>query len=155
MPRKRLFLEEVSLSAIKTVSLRHRTFEPIFRELMVSDGKGRVYIRAPRRQIEALYAAVREATEQYASTTQPTFEDVPEQEEGRSRTAPIYGRQDIRIPFERSPLAITLLFGGGMMLEIVGVGLWWLTHSADTGVPLFVAGFIAVVTAILIRRQRG
>src|SRR5439155_21271980 len=101
MPRKRLFLEEVSLSAIKTVSLRHKTFEPIFRELMVTDGIGRVYIRAPLSQIEALYAALREATEQYAPTTQPTFEDMPEQEQNRSSNSPIYGRLVIRTPFER------------------------------------------------------
>src|SRR3989440_10356508 len=76
-PRKRLFLEELSLAALTTVSLRHKTFEPLFHELLVSEGRRKVYIRAPRRYIEALFTALRSATEQHVSTTQPTFEEQP------------------------------------------------------------------------------
>src|SRR5713226_3974879 len=136
-PRPRRFLEDMPLASMASVSFRHKTYEPLFRELLVSDGQSKVYIRAPRRYIEALYGALRSATEQYAATAQPTFEDiVPEDDtpattttegainraptEGAINRAPtIYGRQDIRTSFSRSPLAITLLFVGGILLEIL------------------------------------
>lgn len=160
-PRPRLFLEEIPLSEIAAVSFRHKTYEPIFRELLVSAGRQKVYVRAPRRYIEALYAALREATELYASPGQTTFEDTPatdsETPDAPARTrssATVYGRQDIRTNFERSPLAITLLFGGGLLLEILGFGLWVATQSVQTGLPLFVAGLICVLTATFVRRQR-
>ena len=63
-PRPRLFLEELPLAEITAVSFRHKTYEPLFRELLVAVGKRKVYIRAPRRHIEALYAALRAANEQ-------------------------------------------------------------------------------------------
>jgi hypothetical protein len=161
-PRPRLFLEELPLADITVVSFRHKTYEPLFRELLVSTGQQKVYIRAPRRFIEALYAALREATELYASTGQATFEDTPatatKTPDAPARTrssATVYGRQDIRTNFERSPLAITLLFGGGLFLEIIGFGLWAATQSVQVGMPLFVAGLVAVLTAIFVKRQRG
>ena len=166
-PRQRLFFDALSLAQITAVSLRHKTFEPLFRELLVSEGQRKVYIRAPRRYIEALFAALRSATEQYVSTTQPTFEEhpgestrdtcPPDRVPHRSTpapTRPVYGRQDIRTSFERSPLAITLLFVGGIVLEIVGIGLWGATQSPQVGIPLFVAGLVAVITATLIKRSR-
>jgi len=155
MPRKRLFLEDIELTRITAVSLRQKTFEPVFRELMVSAGQRRVYIRAPRRQIEALFAALREATEEYVPAGQPTFEDEAEQEPQKtSRLAPVYGRQDIRTSFESSPLAITLLFVSGIVMEIVGVGLWAMTGSAQAGLPLFIAGLVAVLLATFAKRRR-
>ena len=160
-PRPRLFLEELPLADITVVSFRHKTYEPLFRELLVSTGQQKVYIRAPRRFIEALYAALREATELYASTEQTTFEDIPataiETPDAPARTrssATVYGRQDIRTNFERSPLAITLLFGGGLLLEILGFGLWVATQSVQAGLPLFVAGLVCVLAATFVRRQR-
>jgi len=155
MPRKRLFLEDIELASFTAVSLRQKTFEPVFRELMVSAGQRKIYIRAPRRQIEALFAALREATEEYVAVGQPTFEDEAEQEpQNTSRPAPVYGQQDISTSFESSPLAITLLILSGIVMEIVGVGLWAMTGSAQAGIPLFIAGLIAVLMATFAKRRR-
>jgi len=156
-PRRRRFLEERSLSTINSVTLRHKTYEPLFRELMVSDGQSKLYIRAPRRQIEALYSALRSATEQYVPAASTTFEDTPPSEEVRPATPPptsAYGRQDIRTPFSGSPLAIALLFVGGLVIEVIGFGLWMMTQSLQAGLPLFIAGLVAVLTATFLRRQR-
>src|SRR5579884_4285679 len=71
-----------------------------------------------------------------------------------TRSNPTFGRQEIRATFEYSPLAITLLFLGGLLLEIIGALLWAGTHSAQTGLPLCIAGIVAVITAFLILRQR-
>ncbi len=151
-PRERLFLDALSLANIKAVTLRHKTFEPVFRELLVRDGQRRVYIRAPRQKIENLYEALRSAIEQYAPGTQPVLES--EELRDDALVTPTYGRQEIRTTFERSPLAIVLLFIGGLLLEIGGVVLWAVTQSPQTGLPLFIAGFAAVITAILVRRRR-
>lgn len=158
-PRKRHFLEELSLSTITAVTLRHKTYAPIFRELMVSYAQGKVYVRAPRRHIEALYAALRSTTEQYVPVAPTTFDEtLPEQAPSTTTpttpTTSIYGRQDIRAPFSNSPLAIILLFVGGLSLEIVGFGLWQTTQSIQIGLPLLVAGLVTVLTAIFLQRQR-
>jgi hypothetical protein len=42
---------------------------------------------------------------------------------------------------------------GGLLLEVVGVIIWLATQSAQTGLPLFFAGLVAVITSILVRRQ--
>src|ERR1700676_266014 len=42
-PRPRLFLEELPLAEITAVSFRHKTYEPLFRELLVSMGQRKVY----------------------------------------------------------------------------------------------------------------
>jgi hypothetical protein len=157
-PRKRFFLDDLSLAAITSVTLRHKTYEPLFRELLVRDSQRKVYIRAPRRYIEALFAALRLASEEHAPATQPTFEDQSKETEkdtARRAAAPVYGRQDIRTSFEGSPLAITLLFAGGIALEILGFVLWGVTQSAQVGIPLFIAGLIAVLAATFIRRKRA
>ncbi len=152
-PRERLFLDALSLTTIKAVTFRQKTFEPFFRELLVSDGQHKVYIRAPRQKIEKLYAALRSAMERYAPNVQPALEH--EETSHIKETAPSFGRQEIRTTFERSPLAIILLFIGGLILEIGGIVLWTTTQSSQIGLPLIVAGIVAVITAILIRRQRG
>lgn len=163
-PRERLFLEDFPLSSISSVTLRHKTFEPLFRELAISDGKRKVLIRAPRRLIETLYTGIRSATEQYTPTAHPDFADDPVNEASEAReaketqrtpTATVYGRQDIRTTFERSPLAIILLFVGGIVLELIGVVGWLLTGNIQVGTPLFIAGLLAVIVATLVRRQRG
>lgn len=151
-PRERLFLESLTLSQITHVSLRQKSFEPLFRELMVSEGERKVYIRAPRKKIEMLYAELREAINFYAPSTQTTFET--SSAEQSPRPTPVYGRQDIQKPFENSPLALLLLFVGGLVLEITGVLLWAGTHSSQTGLPLCVAGFLSVFTAMMVRRQQ-
>lgn len=151
-PRKRLFLESLALSHITNVSLRQKTFEPLFRELFVSDGQHKVYIRTSRQKIEILYEALRSAVERYAPSAEATLEVQPV--DPATRASPVYGRQDIHRPFENSPLAITMLFIGGIIMEIGGVLLWSASHSAQAGLPLCAAGFIAVMTAILVRRRR-
>jgi hypothetical protein len=160
-PRERLFLEEFPLTSIRSVTLRHKTFEPLFREIAVSDGERKVFIRAPRKLIEALYTALRLATEQYSPTDLADFADEQaneteaEEESPRTTRAPVYGRQDIRTTFEHSPLAIVLLFVGGLVLELIGVAGWLLTGNLQVGAPLFIAGLLAVIVATLVRRQRG
>jgi hypothetical protein len=136
-PRERLFLDALPLDAIRAVSLRQETFEPVFRELLVRTAARSVYIRAPRQKIEGLYDALQSATGQ-----------------GMHTSSPAYGRQEVRTSFERSPLAIMLLFVGGLILEIGGALLWLLFQSAQAGLPLCIAGFVAVATAILVARQR-
>lgn len=152
-PRERLFLDGLSLTALKVVTFRQKTFEPVFRELLVSDGQHKVYIRAPRQKIERLYEALRSAMDHYA----PNEQAISEYEETSqvNETSPAFGRQEIRTTFERSTLAITLLFVGGLILEIAGIFIWTTTHSSQTGLPLIIAGFVAVITAILLRRQRS
>jgi hypothetical protein len=152
LPRERLFLDALSLTAIKVVTFRQKTFEPVFRELLVSDGQHKVYIRAPRQKIERLFKALRSAMEQYAPNEQPTLEH--EETSHSDVTAPAFGRQEIRTTFERSPLAIVLLFIGGLILQIGGIVLWIATQSAQIGLPLIFAGFVAVIMSILVRRQK-
>jgi hypothetical protein len=151
-PRERLFLDALTLAEIKAVTFRQKTFEPVFRELLVSDGQHKVYIRAPRKKIERLYEALQSAMERYGPNIQPALQS--EETKPINETTTAFGRQEIRTTFERSPLAITLLFIGGLVLEIGGIVLWVTTQSSQTGLPLIVAGFVAVITAILVRRQR-
>jgi len=151
-PRERLILDALILTAIKVVTFRQKTFEPVFRELLVSDGQHKVYIRAPRKKLERLYEALQSAIEHYGANKQPAL--LNEESKPINETTTTFGRQEIRTTFERSPLAITLLFIGGLILEIGGIILWSTTQSAPTGLPLIVAGFVAVITAFLVRRQR-
>jgi hypothetical protein len=151
-PRERLFLDALTLTEIKHVTFRQKSFEPVFRELLVTDGQRKVYIRAPRKKIERLYEALQSAMERFGSNTQSTAQR--EETKPTNETTAAFGRQEIRTTFERSPLAITLLFTGGLVLEIGGIVLWTTTQSAPTGLPLIVAGFVAVITAFLVRRRR-
>lgn len=154
-PRERLFLDALPLAAVKVVSLREKSFEPIFRELLVGSGQRKIYIRAPHQKIENLYQALRSAINQYAPTAQPLLEQEETSNSAQPALAtPVYGRQELRTSFERSPLGITLLFTCGLLLEIVGVILWSITHSPQTGLPLFIAGLLAVITAFFTRRQK-
>lgn len=155
-PRKRLFLEELTLSTITSVTLRHKTYEPLFRELMVSNAQRKIYIRTSRSNIESLYAALHSATKQPVSVAPTTpDETLPEQQTPvTTPTSSVFGRQDIRTTFSQSPLAIVLLFVGGLALEIIAFGLWLATQSTPVALPLFVAGLVAVLTAIIVSRQR-
>src|SRR5256884_4785283 len=107
-PRERLFLDALTLTAIKVVTFRQKTFEPVFRELLVSDGQHKVYIRAPRKKLERLYEALQSAMERYSPNKQPALPN--EETTHTNETTTAFGRQEIRTTFERSPLAITLLF---------------------------------------------
>src|SRR2546421_9786021 len=104
-PRERLFLDALNLTAIKAVTFRQKTFEPVFRELLVSDGQHKVYIRAPRKKLERLYEALQTALELYSPNKQPTLPN--EEPKHTKETTTAFGRQEIRNTFERSPLAIT------------------------------------------------
>ena len=132
-----------------------------FSELAISDGERKVLIRATRRLIETLYTGIRSATEQYTPTAHPDFENEETKgaqeakEPQQAAPATVYGRQDIRTAFEHSSLAIVLLFVGGIVLELIGVVVWLLTGNSQAGVPLFIAGLLAVIVATLVRRQRG
>lgn len=155
-PRERLFLESFSLNSIISVSLRQKSFEPLFHELLVSDGQRRAYLRSSRQRIEQLYDALRPTREQ-SDTDTPIKNDAIENEAAlettSSQATTIYGRQDIRRPFDQSPLGITVLFIGGLLLEILGAFLWATTHSIEIGLPLCIAGFACVIAATTQRRR--
>lgn len=152
-PRERLFLDSLTLASIRNVSLREKSYQPIFRELLVSDGQRKVYIRAPRQKIEQLYAELRSTVETYAQASASKFEDETGREETAQPPPPVFGRQEIRTQFESSNLAITILFVGGILLEVGGV-LLWSNVGQTIGLPLCIAGFIMVFAAIVQRRQQ-
>ena len=155
-PREKHFFDALNLSSITHVTLRQKTYEPVFREIVVSEGRHKVSIRAPRQKSEALYAALRTATSaQHGPDEQETALEAPEVSATRgTQPAPVYSREDIRTAFDTSFLAIVLLFVGGIIMEVVGAILWSLTQSSQVGLPLCVAGFIAVIIAIAQARQR-
>ncbi len=160
-PRERVFLDALPLVEITAVSLRHKTFEPMFRELLVRSRERKVYVRTSRRHVESLYEGLRAAIEEYAPEAQPALEQGESQpevteaaEQGARRRRPVYGRQDIRTAFENSPLAITLLLVGGLALEVIGILAWVITKSAQVGGPMFFAGLLCVIFSIIVKRQQ-
>jgi hypothetical protein len=150
-PRPRLFLDDLELAQIRAVSLRKKSFEAMFRELLVSDGEKKVYIRATRKKIAEISATIRATIAECVPADQLTTDLTAEQEQ--AHVAPVYGSQEVRQPLERSPLGITLLLVGGLALEIIGALAWLWSGSLQTGLPLFLAGIIAVLVATLARRQ--
>jgi len=173
-PRKRLLLDAVELAAMKAVTMRQKSFEVVFREIFVSDGQKHIYIRATRKKIESAYSALGQAIANYAPAAHTALDGKEREKEqgtgdaGRDehsinagtygeqteqRGGPIYGRQQVRQSLERSPLGITLLLAGGLLLEIGGALAWATTGSLQTGGPLFLAGLVAVIFATLARRQ--
>src|SRR5450631_2711080 len=123
-PRERVFLDALTLTKIRNVAIREKNFEPLFRELLVSEGLRKVYIRAPRQKIETLYAELRSAIETYAPINEAALEENAEHEEIEESanseqaattlpTAPVYGRQEIKTSVESSNIAIVMLFMGG------------------------------------------
>lgn len=162
-PRERVFLDALTLTKIRNVAVREKNFEPLFRELLVSEGQRKVYIRAPRQKIETLYAELRSAIEIYAPLNEAALEENAENEQveegsgdeqvkATPSTAPVYGRQEIKTSFESSNIAIVMLFMGGLVLEIGGASLW-ATVGQAIGLPLCIAGFVLVFAAIVQRRQ--
>jgi hypothetical protein len=153
-PRERVFLDALTLTKIRNVAVREKNFEPLFRELLVSEGPRKVYIRAPRQKIETLYAELRSAIETYAPVNEVVEEgSEDEQMKATPPTTPVYGRQEIKTSFESSNIAIVMLFIGGLVLEIGGASLW-ATVGQTIGLPLCIAGFVLVFAAIVQRRQR-
>lgn len=151
-PRERLFLDALELNQVTQVALRHKSFEAMFRELLVNDGTKKVFIRATRQKIEATYTALQNALAEHAPDVQAALaggigDEPPAQAE------PIYSRQRLKQPLNRSPLGVTLLLVGGLLLEVLGAVAWAATGSAQTGMPLFLAGIVAVIMATLVRRQ--
>lgn len=159
-PRERVFIDSLRLAALSNVTWREKSYEPVFREILISDGRRKVYVRTARQKSEELYAALRTATGNDSADQQEVSENREEgaRTQASSQTAgsshAIYGKQDVKRAFDTSTLAILLLFVGGIVLEVIGAILWVTTGSAQTGVPLLVAGFLAVLAAILVRRQQ-
>ena len=153
-PREYLFLDALNLSEITRVEFRQKEHEPLFRELLVEAGARKIYVRAPRKKIDALYAELQKlgnVTVERQAVSNAKETSVVEGPD----SAPTYSRQQIRGSFEKSPLAIMLLFVGGILLEVVGVLLIAALHDRQSGSFLCFAGFVAVVTAIFLRRQRS
>lgn len=154
-PRERLFLESFSLKSITNLAFRQRSFDPLFRELSLSNDTQTAYIRSSREKIELLYQEIQSAITTYAphvTSSTPSSSDTSE--EVTARPAPVYERKTIRTTFEQSSLGITALFVGGLLLEIIGIIAWSLARSAQVGLPLCLAGFLAVFIATLSVRQR-
>jgi len=157
-PRERLFLDALELESIKAVSLRQKNFDAVFRELFVSDGTKKIYLRATRKKIEDAYAALQATIGKSAPAAQadaPSTEPGTPQANQSAASTPVttFGRQQVKQTLERSPLGITLLLVGGLLLEIIGVLAWAATGEAQTGLPLCMAGIVAVVVATIARRQ--
>jgi len=155
-PRERVFLDALTLTKIRNVAVREKNFEPLFRELLVSEEQRKIYIRAPRQKIETLYTELRSAIETYAPMNEAALEEDEEasrDEQTTPPTTPVYGRQEIKTSFENSNIAIVMLFIGGLGLEIAGASLW-ATVGQTIGLPLCIAGFVLVFAAIVQRRQR-
>lgn len=151
-PREHLFLDALNLDELTSVEYRQKSFEPLFRELALRDEKRRVYLRTTRQHTETLYNLLREHTNQ-SLTQQGTYQATAGEQAPQPHQETRYERQEIRTKFENSTLGITLLFVGGLVLEILGVVLWR-TQGAGIGWPLCLAGLVAVFTALLVRRQR-
>lgn len=151
-PRERLFLDALELDKVTTVSLLQKSFAGGFRELLVRDGTQKIYIRATRKKIEDTYAALQSTLAEHAPAAHATL-DKPTLNGEAAHPALVYSRQQVRQPLERSPLGITLLLVGGLLIEILGAIAWVVTGSLATGLPLFLAGLIAVGVATMARRQ--
>ncbi|GCE13417.1 hypothetical protein KTT_32760 [Tengunoibacter tsumagoiensis] len=159
-PRERLFLDSIPLAGITSVTFREKEFSPVFRELLIANAERRVYIRAPKQKAQQLYATIRSAIESYTSHTvppSPSSHKIEAEDAGQSQTLvpPVYQRQTLRQQFENSPLAISILFTGGLFLEVLGAIVLATTRSAPTGLPLIFAGLVAVTVAFLLRRQKN
>lgn len=158
-PRTRLFLDDLDLEQVQGVTTRVKDFDVVFRELLVKGGGKTIYIRAPRKKIEELSRTLRATIAQYTSGSVPparVSQETPvAQEGGEEKPRPILNdeKQVVKQTLERSPLGITILLTGGILLEIVGAIVWFETASVQTGLPLFLAGIIALLVAALTLRQ--
>jgi hypothetical protein len=170
-PRERIFIETINLADIGTVVWRKKNYEPIFREILVSDGTHKVYIRTPQQKSVLLYDTLHTLTEHNKRSdkqneasietssdkerNEPEERNEPRAEQEQIQTsehqAPVYGREEVIRPFEKTPLAVTSLLVGGILLELIGIVLLLNTHNASISIPLFIAGFVAVGASFLSR----
>lgn len=150
-PRERLFLDTVPLSSIHTATIQQKK-DPVFRELMVSTANRKVYIRSSRQKIEILNTALHTIIESKEADNNAKSETAGTEQLG---TQPQRSeRSEIQQSTPNSPLNITLLFTGGLFLEVLGAVLWASTHSAQIGAPLVIAGFISWLAAMYLRKKR-
>jgi hypothetical protein len=150
-PRERLFLDTLPLSFIRAVVLQQKK-DPVFRELMVDTTDRKVYIRSSRQKIELLNAALQSTIEQDMANANIRFDTAGAEQQGTQ--ALIRERSGMRQPMQSSPLNITLLFTGGLFLEVLGILLWSGTHSAQIGATLVIAGFVSWLAAMFLRKKR-
>jgi hypothetical protein len=160
-PRERVFIETMDLRDIDTVVWRKKNYEPVFREIMVGDSVHKIYIRTPQQKSVLLYDTLHMLTEHNSQADKQnevsletgSDEQIAEQEQVQAseQRAPIYGREEVVRPFERTPLAGALLIVGGILLEIIGIVLLYTTNSISISIPLFIAGFVAVGASFLSR----
>ncbi len=156
-PRERLFMDTLELEQIKTVSIRQKTSDMIFRELLLSDGQKKVLVRGTRRRIEEAFTVLRSTIGDRSLLAEEGGEEESVQDSLEEvtveRSAPVYERKKLRQSLERSPQGLAFLLAGGLLLEVLGVATWAFTGSLQIGGPLFLAGIIAVVIATVARRQ--
>ncbi|GHO45230.1 hypothetical protein KSX_33930 [Ktedonospora formicarum] len=150
-PREHLFLDSLNLDKLTRVEFRQKSYEPLFRELLLSDGEHKVYLRTTRRHAEKLYELLHARANIEDESAAGEGTSTEEAEHPRQETR--YERQEVRTSFESSSLGITLLFVGGLILEIIGV-LFIQKLGISIGLPLCIAGLVAVITALAVRRQR-
>jgi hypothetical protein len=84
---------------------------------------------------------------------QQTEQAGPQSQQSAPVRSPIYSQQRIRQPLERSPLGITILLVGGLILEIGGILAWTALGNAQMGITFILTGLFAVVIATIARRQ--
>ncbi len=163
-PRRRLFLEAIPLEEIISVTQRDPQSKSLLHELLIIAKQDRVLLRAPRRVIENLYDALhhlsasegesktqKTATAESASVSAQTDGAEPDR---ASVHSPRFARQQLTGSAGHSPAGIALIFACGLILEIIAVFLWQTTSSLATSLPPFGAGLLAILTAILVYRQR-
>lgn len=130
--------------------------------------RGAIAEHAPATQITLdTSAANREQAQQDEQVTTPNemagsaqihqidHQEKPSDGQNEQITTPgtIYSRQQIRQPLERSPLGITILLVGGLILEIIGALAWVGFGNPQMGLTFILTGLIAVIVAIIARRQ--
>lgn len=166
-PREHLFVDALNLADVKQVTWREKSHEPIFREILVSDGHRQVYIRTPRQKCEELYSALKESTQHNIPSTldinheqSSKAEDTPSTSATEQapqspvqQQATVYTREEIKQTFEYSSLAVVLLLVGGIFLELIGIIAWSASGQSSVGIPLLIAGLLAFVVSIVVRKQ--
>ncbi|GCF08899.1 hypothetical protein [Dictyobacter arantiisoli] len=167
-PRERIFVESIDLNTLRTVTWRDKNYEPVFREIMISDGVRKIYIRTQRQKSQQLYDTIQILTEHNelqeapeiatasnpdVDTTNPLETQTQKQGQMMQHQAPVYGREEVRRSFESSSLGMMLLIVGGILLEFLAIILLFTTHNASISLPLFIAGLIAILANYFTRRM--
>jgi len=161
-PRERIFFDALNLADLRTVTWRKKNYEPIFREILVSDGQRDVYLRTAQQKSEFLYETLRLANDKTAMPASATRDNEVETEQtpsdaGQTQvmaqpTDTVYTREQVRGTFESSSLAVTLLLVGGILIEVFSIIMLFTLHNMSISGPLFIAGFIAVAASLIARK---